>query len=107
MRMIKMKKEVFEAKKRCIITKTIILTSVFWLLITLTFEFLNTPKYHEAYKIHTIQNNETVWDVADKYSHNLVDKRILVNEIIQDNDLGKDAITYNGMKLIVHERISK
>jgi hypothetical protein len=107
MRMIKMKKEVFEAKKRCLITKTIILTSVFWLLITLTFEFLNTPKYHEAYKIHTIQNNETVWDVADKYSHNLVDKRILVNEIIQDNDLGKDAITYNGMKLIVRERISK
>lgn len=107
MRMIKMKKEVYEARKRCLITKTIILTSVFWLLITLTFEFLNTPKYHEAYKIHTIQNNETVWDVADKYSHNLVDKRILVNEIIQDNDLGKDAITYNGMKLIVRERISK
>ena len=107
MRMIKMKKEVFEAKKRCLITKTIILTSVFWLLITLTFEFLNTPKYHEAYKINTIQNNDTVWDVADKYSHNLVDKRILVNEIIQDNDLGKDAITYNGMKLIVRERISK
>ena len=107
MRMIKMKKEVFEAKKRCLITKTIILTSIFWLLITLTFELLNTPKYHEVYKIHTIQNNETVWDVADKYSHNLVDKRILVNEIIQDNDLGKDAITHNGMKLIVRERVSK
>lgn len=107
MRMIKMKKEIYEAKKRCIITKTIILTSIVWLLITLTFEFLNTPKYHEVYKIHTVENNETVWDVADKYSHNLVDKRILVNEIIEDNGLGKDAVTRNGMRLIVRERVAK
>ena len=107
MRMIQMRKDVYETKKRCLITKTIIFTSVIWLLITFTFEFLNTPKYHEAYKIHTIQNNETVWDVADKYSHNLVDKRILVNEIIEDNGLGKDAITHNGMKLIVRERVAK
>lgn len=107
MKMIRIKKETYEAKKRCLVFKAVVFTSIIWLLTVLSFEFLSTPKYHEAYKIHTIQNNETVWDVADKYSHNLVDKRILVNEIIEDNNLGKDAVTHNGMKLIVRERVAK
>lgn len=105
MRMIRMKKTVFEAKKRCLIAKTVILTSLLWLLIVLAFNILNAPKYHQVCKIHTIRNNETVWDVADKYSHGLVDKRILVDEIIKDNEL-ENAVVRNGQKIIVKERVS-
>lgn len=107
MRMIRIKKEVYEAKKRCFIFKGVVLASIVWLLTVLAFNELNQPAYVETYKIHIVHNNETVWDVADKYSHNLVDKRILVNEIIEDNGLGKDAVTHNGMRLIVRERIAK
>ena len=104
MKMIRMKKTVYEAKKRCLILKVVTLTSLIWLLTMIAFTILTTSKYHEVYKIHTIQNNETVWDVADKYSHNLVDKRILVDEIIKDNEL-KSAIVNNGQKIIVKERV--
>lgn len=76
------------------------------LIIMMILNFINVPEYEETYQKIIVCEDDTLWDIAEKYKKTSQDIREYIYEIKKLNNMESAAI-YEGQELtiIIYEEV--
>ena len=72
------------------------------LICTLTVMVLAEPDYNFEETIYKVKSGDCLWDIADEYCPNSMDKWDYINLVMERNNLSESVI-HAGQRLIVYQ----